>query len=165
MLTRKLLADELSLHAIATYMNIHITVDYLGGIWTTLDIPQISHDLATVLADIHLVYQGSCKFNLLCRKTLLGTIGRKLLLHKTEQNLPKVMVKLYRIDNRNKFAKLLINEDTSKLDSSNGQTTDSEMTEIYEYCENKQKLPEVSIIPQKVDEDNMMNAEYQRRTS
>ena len=156
MLTRKLLADELCLHAIATYMNIHITVDYLRGIWTTLDVPQISHDLATVLADIHLVYRGSCKFNLLCRKTLLGTIGRKLLLHKTEHDLPKVMVKLYRVDDWNRFAKLLINEDTTKLDSSNGETTDSEMTEIYKYCGNKQKPPEVSIIPQKRDEDNMM---------
>ena len=29
MLTRKLPADELCLHAIATYMNIHIIVDYL----------------------------------------------------------------------------------------------------------------------------------------
>ena len=56
MLTRNLPADELCLHAIATYMNIHITVDYTGGIWTTLDIPQISHDLATVLSDIHFVY-------------------------------------------------------------------------------------------------------------
>ena len=119
-------------------MNIHITVDYLGGIWTTLDVPQISHDLATVLAVIHLVYRESCKFNLLCRKTLLGTIGQKLLLHKTEHDLPKVMVKLYRVDDWKGFAKLLINADTAMLDSSNCQTTDSEMTEIYEFCGKKQ---------------------------
>ena len=156
MMTKRLPADELCLHAIATYMNIHITVDYLRGIWTMLDLPQISHDLAKVLADIHLVYRGSCKFKLLCRKTLLGTIGHKLLLHKTEQDLPKVMVKLYRVDNWNRLAKLLINEYTTKLDRSNGETTDSEVTEIYEYCENKWKIPEVSIIPWKVIEDKKM---------
>ena len=153
-MTKKLPADELCLHAIATYMNIHITVDYIGGIWTTLDLPQVSHDLATVLADIHLAYQGSCKFNLLCRKTLLGTIGRKLLLHKTEQDLPKVMVKLYRVNSWNRLAKLLINEYTNEPDPSNGETTDSEVTEIYEYCENKLKIPEDSTKPRKVIEVN-----------
>ena len=31
MITKKLPVDELCLHALATFMNIHITVDYLGG--------------------------------------------------------------------------------------------------------------------------------------
>ena len=98
MITKKLPADELCLHALATFMNIHITVDYLGGFWTTLNIPHINHDLAIALSDIHLAYQGFCKFNLLCRNTLLKTVGRRLLQHKIVQELPKVTIKLYRID-------------------------------------------------------------------
>ena len=75
MITKKLLADELCLHALATFMNIHITVDYLGGIWMMLNIPHINHDLAIALLDIHLVYRGYCKYNLLCKNTSLKTIG------------------------------------------------------------------------------------------
>ena len=120
----------------------------------SLDVPHINHDLAIALLDIHLVYRGSCKFNLLCRNTLLKTIGRRLLLYKTARDLPKVMVKLYRVDLWNSLAKSLLSEDTSKPETSHGETTDSEMTEIYEYCENKQKTSE-SIMKQKnVDKNN-----------
>ena len=56
MMMRNLPADELCLHAISTYLNLHITVDYHGGFWTTLNIPNIHHDLATILSDVHLAY-------------------------------------------------------------------------------------------------------------
>ena len=64
MMTKNLPVDELCLHAMCTYMNLHITVDYLGGIWTTLAIPNIQHDLAMSLSDIHLAYRGFCKYGL-----------------------------------------------------------------------------------------------------
>ena len=67
-LFRELPADELCLHASSTFLNVHITVEYLNGLWTTLDIPNICHDLAAALSDIHLVYMGSCKYGLLCKK-------------------------------------------------------------------------------------------------
>ena len=56
MMRNKLPADELCLHAICTYLNLHVTVDYLGGIWTTLNIPSVQHDLAILLSDLHLAY-------------------------------------------------------------------------------------------------------------
>ena len=139
MITRKLPADELCLHALATFMNIHITVDYLGGIWTMLNIPHINHDLAIALSDIHLVYRGSCKFNLLCRNTLLKTIGHKLLQYKTVQDLPKVTIKLYRVDLWNNVAKSLLSKNVSKMDTSHGDTTDTDITETYEYCDMNQQ--------------------------
>ena len=76
MMTNNLPADELCLHAMCTYMNLHITVDFLGGIWTTLDIPNIQHDLAMTLSDIHLAYRGFCKYGLLCKNAELQTIGK-----------------------------------------------------------------------------------------
>ena len=64
------------------------------------------------------------------------------------------MVKLHRVDLWDSHAKSLLSEDTSKPETSHGETTDSEMTEIYEYCENKQKTSE-SIMEQKnVDKNN-----------
>ena len=70
MMFKELPADELCLHASSTFLNVHITVDYLNGLWTTLDIPNICHDLAAALSDIHLVYKGACKYGLLCKKIL-----------------------------------------------------------------------------------------------
>ena len=59
------------------------------------------------------------------------------MLHKTEHDLPKAMVKLYRVDDWNRMAKSLINVDIVKLNSlSSNETTDSEITEIYEYSWN-----------------------------
>ena len=130
MITKKLPADELCLHALATFMHIHITVDYLGGFWTTLNIPCINHNLAMVLSEIHLVYIGGCKFNLLCRNDLLKTLGRKILLHKIVQDLPKVTIVLNRIN---------IPYITDKLDTSEGDSTDTDITEIYEHRPNDHK--------------------------
>ena len=42
-------ADELCLHACGLFLNIHITVNFHFGHWTTLDVPGISHDLVVIL--------------------------------------------------------------------------------------------------------------------
>ena len=68
MMFKDLPADELCLHASSTILNVHIIVDYLKGLWTTLDIPNICHNLTAALSDIHLVYKGACKYGLLCKK-------------------------------------------------------------------------------------------------
>ena len=65
MLYNDLPAGELCVHACSTYLNIHITIDYHHGFWSTLDLPNTNHDLVTLLLDIHLVYRGYCQFNLL----------------------------------------------------------------------------------------------------
>ena len=139
MITKKLPADELCLHALATFMNIHITVDYLGGFWTTLNIPHINHNLAIALSDIHLVYREFCKFNLLCRNTLLKTVGHRILLHKIVQELPKVTIKLNRIDLHSNVVGLPPKKNANKLDISEGDSMDTDITEIYEYCTTNQK--------------------------
>ena len=118
MITKKLPADELCLHALATFMNIHITVDYLRGFWITLNIPHINHNLVIALSDIHLVYRGCCKFNFLCRNTLLKTVGCRILLHKIVQELPKVTIKLNRIDLHSNVVRLPPIKNANKLDIS-----------------------------------------------
>ena len=133
MITKKLPVDELCLHALATFMNIHITVDYLGGFWTTLNIPCINHNLAMALSETHLVYRGCCKFNLLCRNNLLKTLGRKILLHKIVQELPKVAIVLNRIDLHNKAVRLPPINILNKLDDSEVDSIDTDITEIYEH--------------------------------
>ena len=85
MLYDDLPADKLCVHACSTYLNIHITIDFHHGLWTTLALPHINHDLLTLLSDIHLVYRGHCRFNLLCKNSELGTKGRRLLLKKIKE--------------------------------------------------------------------------------
>ena len=116
-------------------------------------IPHINHDLALALSNI-LVYRGSCQFNLLCRNTLLKTIGRRLLQYKTVQDLPKVTIKLYRVDLWNNVAKSLLSKNSSKMDTSNGDTTDTDITEIYEYCNMKQQTPEPKMKHKNGDNNN-----------
>ena len=77
-------ADEICLHACGTYLNIHISVDYLGGTWMTLDTLDMSHKLIIRLCDVHLAYMGSNTYNLLCKQSELKTKARKLLNHKLE---------------------------------------------------------------------------------
>ena len=138
MLVRKLPVDELCLHAIAMYLNIHITVDYHGSFWSTLDIPNIHHDLAVVLSDIHHVYCGFCKYNLLCKNTALGSVGRKLMIHKTTHFvLPEGTLVLCRVEEWNPIAGKLINEVISKLNLSNqDDNVYLDGTEIYDIHEN-----------------------------
>ena len=133
MITKKLPVDELCLHALATFMNIHITVDYLGGFWTTLNLPSINHNLAIALSEVHLVYRGCCKFNLLCRNNLLKTLGCKLLLHKIVHDLPKAVIILNRMDLHNKAVKLALSNDLNKPDDSESDSIDTDITEIYDY--------------------------------
>ena len=71
MLYDDLPSDELCVHVCSTYLNIHITIDFHHGLWTTLALPHTNHDLLTLLSDIHLVYQGHCRFNLLCTNSEL----------------------------------------------------------------------------------------------
>ena len=123
MMTNNLPADELCLHVMCTYMNLHITVDFLGGIWTTIDMPNIQHDMAMSLSDIHLAYRGFCKYGLLCRNVQLQTMGKKLMDYKT-QNIQiarmkiKPIVSLRRVEEWNTIAEKLINEDLSSLELS-----------------------------------------------
>ena len=133
MITQKLPVDELCLHALATFLNIHITVDYLGGFWTTLNLPSINHNLAMALSEVHLVYRGCCKFNLLCRNNQLKTLGRKLLLHKIVHDLPKAIIILNRMDLHNKAVKLPLSNDLNKPDDSESDSIDTDITEIYDY--------------------------------
>lgn len=56
-------ADEICLHASGVYLNAHITVGYHLGVWTRLNIPNILHDLAVGLSEVHLAYGGSWTFS------------------------------------------------------------------------------------------------------
>ena len=76
--TVKVPADELQVFACGIFLNIHITVYHTSGLWTTLNIPNITHNLAIGLSDIHLAYLGKCEFSLLCKNTQLHTKARKL---------------------------------------------------------------------------------------
>ena len=80
-------ADEICLHACGTYLNIHIAVLYIGGMWTTLNMSTASDKLQTALCDMHLAYMGNNTYNLLCKQSELKTKARKLLNHKYEQRL------------------------------------------------------------------------------
>ena len=61
-------ADELCLHVCGLFLNIHITVDFHFGHWSTLDVPGTSHDLVASLSDVHLVYMGEGQYSLLCKQ-------------------------------------------------------------------------------------------------
>ena len=135
MMVNTLPVDELCLHAICTYLNIHITVDYLGGLWSTLNIPNAQHDLAVVLSDIHLAYRGNCTYGLLCRKINLRTIGKLLMEHKLRTRhesliKPNAVVLLRRIDEEYPSTRKLVNEEFSSHEYS--LLSDSDETEIYD---------------------------------
>ena len=135
MMTNKLPVDELCLHAMCTYLNLHVTVDYLGGIWTTLDIPNVQHDLAILLSDLHLAYRGSCNYGLLCKNAHLQTIGKQLMDYKIQTNQNtwmklKTTVLLRRVEEWNPTAEKLVNDELSSLKLSS--SLDSDNTEIYD---------------------------------
>ena len=79
-------ADKICLHACRTYLNIHISVVYIGGTWTTLDTSDTSHKSQIGLCDMQLAYMGSNTYNLLCKPSELKTKARKLLNHKYGQS-------------------------------------------------------------------------------
>ena len=70
MMNNDLPANEICIHACGTYLDIHITVDYHLGIWTTLNLQEISHNLAVGLSDVHLAHRGSGTYSYLCKKLI-----------------------------------------------------------------------------------------------
>ena len=98
-----------------------------------LNLPSINHNLVIALSEVHLVYRGCCKFNLLCRNNLLKTLGRKILLHKIVHELPKIVIILNRMDLHNKAVRLPLINDSNKPDDSESNSIDTDITEIYEY--------------------------------
>ena len=44
MLTKDLPANEICIHACAITLQIHVTIDYATGYWSTLDISDTQHD-------------------------------------------------------------------------------------------------------------------------
>ena len=121
-------ADELLVFACGVFLNIHITVDYTTGQWSTLDIPDITHNLAVALSDIHLAYRGNCKFSLLCKNSELHTKARKLF-NRTKPKLKHIIIEkelhilIHRLDDKNTCPELA---------ESTPNYPDSEDTEIYE---------------------------------
>ena len=105
----KIPADELLIFACSVYLNIHITVDYLTGLWSTLDIPDISHNLAVALSDVHLAYRGNCNFSLLCKKSELQTKARKLFNRDTPNcliGLKELQVSIHHLDDKMSCSKV-----------------------------------------------------------
>ena len=95
-------ADEICLHACGTYLNMHITVFYIGGIWTTLNVPTASHNLLIELCDVQLAYMGNSTYNLLCKHNDLKTKARKLFNHKhgpSHMDITNtIQIKLFKIE-------------------------------------------------------------------
>ena len=127
--------DELCLYALCIYLNLHVTVDYLGGIWSTLDIPNIQHDLAVILSDLHLAYRGFWTYGLLCKNMNLRTIGKRLMEHKIQANQnilvrANATVLLRCVEEWNALAEKLVNDGLSSLKPFS--SPDSDDTEIYD---------------------------------
>ena len=131
MMVNVLPVDELCLHALCMYLNIHITVDYIGGLWTTLNIPNVQHDLSVALSDIHLAYRGNCAYGLLCKTINLRTTGKLLMEYKLNTMhealiKPNAVVLLKWIDEEYPTGRNSVNDE-----SPTHEHTDD--TEIYEY--------------------------------
>ena len=123
----KVPADELQILACSIFLNIHITVYHTSGLWTTLNIPNITHNLAIGLTDIQLAYLGKCEYSLLCKNNQLHTKARKLFRRNTpfsnQLTLEKELyISVHRIDDIKTCPE--ITESSHHLDS--------EDTEIYE---------------------------------
>ena len=137
-------ADELCLFACGLYLNIHITVDYHQGYWSTLNLGGTSHDLISALSDVHLVYRGFCKYNNFCRKLELKTNGYKILNHKYKNNgnivIKKLTVCLTRVEEYNKMAKKLLT------------TVSKPLPNVTPASAKNKALKDLRIVLQKVDE-------------
>ena len=112
-------ADEICLHTCGTYLNIHISVDYLGGTWTTLDTSDMSHKSIIRLCKVHLAYMASNTYNLLCKQSELKTKARKLLKHKHGQKIvdttKELQIKLIKVKYLTQWPdKLIITRETIK---------------------------------------------------
>ena len=146
-------ADKICLLASTRMLKIHISVDYTTGCWTTFVTTNTNHHYITEMSDIHLIYRGSCKYNLLCRSCDLKTTGHKLLDHKlynTELIRPLKII-LTRIDdcpdNTENTRQTTYDSDTTKLykirtpispEATTNIPTDSETTELYELSTDKE---------------------------
>ena len=118
MLYQNIPADEIRVYACAIYLNIHITIDYLHGFWTTLDLPDLNHDLAVSLSEVHMVYRGLCKYSYLCHTIDLPSKGKKVLKHKLEKikliTTKQLKIKLTRVEEFNNTTASLLNT-TSRI--------------------------------------------------
>ena len=134
MSNKPLPADEICLMACARLLNIHVSVDYMTGTWTTFELSSTDHDYIIENSDIHLIYRGACTYNLLCKQQDLKTKGRKLLDHKlyrTDLTKP-VRIELKRIDDYSMCSR----QDNSESDAtedysvSNEQSSDNKITNL-----------------------------------
>ena len=77
------------------------------SVWTTHNIPNISHDLAIGLSEVHLAYGESGTFSLLCKNTELKTKARKLFNHQngiiTSPKFKELQINLIKIENTNEW--------------------------------------------------------------
>ena len=100
---------------------------HTSGLWTTLNIPNITHNLAIGLSDIHLAYLGKCEFKLLCKNTQLHNKARKLFRRSLPSTKHPIFEKqLYVSVHRMDYIK------TCPVTTCSAEDLDSEDTEIYE---------------------------------
>ena len=102
--SKDLPADEICLMASARLLNIHISVDYNTGTWTSFESLSTNHDYILEKSNTHLIYRGSCAYNLLCNNRELKTKSRKLMDHKLYKMdlLKPLCVSLRRIEDHRK---------------------------------------------------------------
>ena len=122
MQNKDLPADEICLLACVRMLKFHISVDYNTGCWTTFETIVTNHDYITEVSDMHFIYRGSRKYNLLCRTYELKTTGRKLLDHK-----------LYKIELIKPVSIVLsrIEDCVDNTEKTEQPTYDSDNTELY----------------------------------
>ena len=115
-------ADEICLMASARLLNIHISVDYSSGTWTSFESPSTNHDYILEKSNTHLIYRGSCAYNLLCNNRELKTKGRKLMDHKMYRMdlLKPLCISLRKIEDHHKG-----------YTSTQHEQNESDSTEIY----------------------------------
>ena len=161
-------ADEICIQACAIMLKIHISIDYTTGCWTTFELSNTHHEYLTALSDIHLMYRGSCKYNLLCKTEDLKTIGHKLLDHKLYNTslIKSVRIVLARLEDLeakpHNCSQIAYDSDTTELYNAPGSPTmsdvqqnnpnESNSTDIYE-----QSTEETSIIINKNTEEYITN--------
>ena len=142
---KNLPADEICLMASARLLNIHISVDYSTGTWTSFESLSTNHDYILEKSNTHLIYRGSCAYNLLCNNRDLKTKGRKLMDHKMYRMdlLKPLCISLSRIEDHHKgYTSTQHDQNESDITEIYYQTdttvpyakavNDSDSTEIYE---------------------------------
>ena len=130
MANKPLPADEICLTACARLLNIHVSVDYRTGTWTSFKLLSTNHDYIIENSDIHLIYRGACTYNLLCKQQELKTKGRKLLDYKLyRMYLTKPMrIELKRLEDYSNNPNISIHTQQDNIES--------DATEIYYHVDN-----------------------------